>query len=105
MTDKLYDIGFQQSQLNECVFYHDDIILITYMDDSLFFGDNDDILVLIIRKTAGINIEDQSYPANYVGVNIKNSRNQTNEFTQCALIDAIIDHADIDNSYIKTVPA
>ena len=31
MTDKLRDIGFQQSQVDECVFYRDDVIFIVYV--------------------------------------------------------------------------
>ena len=61
MTDKLWEIGFQQSQIDECVFYCDDIIFIVYVDDGLFFGNYDNTLTLIIRqlKKAGLNIEDQ----------------------------------------------
>jgi hypothetical protein len=107
MTDKLRDIGFQQSQVDECVFYRDDVIFIVYVDDGLFFGSRDDTLTLIIRqlKDAGLNIEDQGHPADYVGVNIRSNRDGTYEFTQRALIDAIIDDVNVGNSYTKPVPA
>ncbi|KAL7474595.1 hypothetical protein ACHAW6_000565, partial [Cyclotella cf. meneghiniana] len=92
MTDKLHDIGFQQSQIDEYVFYHDDIIFILYRDDGLFFGNHDATLTLIIRqlKKAGIKIEDQGHPADYVEVNIKRIHGGTYKFTQRALIDAIM---------------
>ncbi|KAL7480291.1 hypothetical protein ACHAW6_005987 [Cyclotella cf. meneghiniana] len=107
MTDKLRNIGFQQSQVDECVFYCNDVILIVYMDDGLFFGSHDNTLTLIIKqlKDAGLNVEDQGHPADYVGVNIRNSRDRTYKFTQRALIDAIIDDVDIGNSYTKPVLA
>ena len=53
----------------------------------------------------GLNIEDQGHPAEHVGVNIKNFHDGTYEFTQCALINSIIDELDIGNSYTKPVPA
>ena len=49
-------------------------------------------------KTKGLNIEDQGHPANYVGVNIKKLHDGIYEFTQCALIDSIMDDIDISNS-------
>ncbi|KAL7474252.1 hypothetical protein ACHAW6_000234, partial [Cyclotella cf. meneghiniana] len=96
-----------QSQVDECVFYCDDVIFIVDVDDSLFFGSHDDTLTLIIKqlKDAGLDVEDQGHPADYVGVNIKKSRDGTYEFTQCALINAIIDDINIGNSYTKPVPA
>ncbi|KAL7474417.1 hypothetical protein ACHAW6_000389, partial [Cyclotella cf. meneghiniana] len=92
MTDKLHDIGFKQSQIDECIFYRDDFIFIIYVDDGLFFGNCDDTLTFIIRqlKKAGLNIKDQSHPADYVGVNIKRNCDGTDKFTQRTLIDAII---------------
>ncbi|KAL7475484.1 hypothetical protein ACHAW6_001396, partial [Cyclotella cf. meneghiniana] len=107
MTDKLHDIGFQQSQIDECVFYCDDVIFIIYVDDGLFFGDHDNTLMLIMKqlKSTGLNIEDQGHQADYVGVNINRNHDGTYIFTQHALIDAIIDDVDIDNSYTKQVPA
>ena len=86
MTDKLHDIGFQQSQIDECVFYHDDIIFTVYVDDSLFFRNHEDTLTLIIKQLqdTGFNIEDQGHPADYVGVNIKRNHTGTYKFTQPA---------------------
>eukprot|EP00804_Cyclotella_cryptica_P009014 CCRYP_003117-RA/>CCRYP_003117-RA protein AED:0.26 eAED:0.33 QI:0/0/0/1/0/0/3/0/307 len=97
----------QSSLIGECVFYRDDIIFIVYVDDGLFFGSDDDTLSLIIKRLrdSGLNIEDQGHPADYVGVNIKRTRDGNYEFTQRALIDAIIDDVNIGDSYTKPVPA
>ncbi|KAL7489202.1 hypothetical protein ACHAW6_014981 [Cyclotella cf. meneghiniana] len=35
MSDKLCDIGFQQSPINECTHYHNGIIFIVYVEDGL----------------------------------------------------------------------
>eukprot|EP00804_Cyclotella_cryptica_P020467 CCRYP_014430-RA/>CCRYP_014430-RA protein AED:0.47 eAED:0.47 QI:0/0/0/1/1/1/2/0/79 len=47
-----------------------------YVDDGLFFGSDDDTLSIIIKRLrdSGLNIEDQGHPADYVGVNIKRTR-------------------------------
>jgi hypothetical protein len=43
-----------------------------YVDDGIFLGPNDEVLKQAIRdiQSAGLNIEDQGHPADYVGVNI-----------------------------------
>ena len=48
MFEKLLSIGFQQSQINECVFYKGDIIFIVYIDDGIFLSNNDKQLSDII---------------------------------------------------------
>jgi hypothetical protein len=53
----------------------------------------------------GLNIEDQHHPADYVGVSIKKLRDGSYEFTQCALIDSIIEDIGIKDSKTKPVPA
>eukprot|EP00804_Cyclotella_cryptica_P015380 CCRYP_008019-RA/>CCRYP_008019-RA protein AED:0.18 eAED:0.18 QI:0/-1/0/1/-1/1/1/0/285 len=107
MVYKLRKIGFQQSFIDKCVFYRDNIIFIVYVDDGLFFGSDDDTLSLIIKKLrdSSLNIEDQGHPADYVGVNISKTRDGTYEFSQRALIDAIIDDVIIGDLYTKPVPA
>ena len=97
MVDKLCKVGFQQSLIDEC--------FIVYVDDGLFFGSDDNTLSLIIKKLQGscLNIEDQGHPADYVGVNNKETYDGTHEFTQGALIDAIIDDVHLGNPHIKPV--
>ena len=36
MVNKLLDIRFQQSEVDECLFYNGDIIFIVYVDDGIF---------------------------------------------------------------------
>ena len=100
MVDKLQEISFKQSKIDECVFYHDDVIFIVYVDDRLFFGNDDDTLTWIIKqlKDAGLNMEDQGHPADYVGVNIKKTCDSSCEFTHQSLIDAIINDVEIGSS-------
>ena len=41
LVDKLCSIGFQQSLIDECVFYRDYVIFIVYVDDSIFLRPDD----------------------------------------------------------------
>jgi hypothetical protein len=52
-----------------------------------------------------LNIEDQGHPADYVGVNIKKLRDGSYEFIQPALIDSIIEDAELKDKKVKPVPA
>ena len=51
MVEKLLSIGFQQSQIGECVFYKGDINFIVYVDDGIFLGNNDKQLNEVIRES------------------------------------------------------
>ena len=64
-------------------------------------------LTNVIREisAAGLDIEDQGHPADYVGVTITKHSNGCIEFTQRALIDAIINDVNIGDAYTKPVPA
>ena len=41
LVDKLMSIGFTMSLIDDCVFFHNDIIFMVYMDDGIFLGSND----------------------------------------------------------------
>jgi hypothetical protein len=107
LVNKLMSIGFQPLTINDCVFFHDDIIFMVYVDDGIFIGNDDSQLKEAIREiqALGLNIEDQGHPANYVGVNIKCTKDGSYEFTQCALINSFIEDVKLTDSKTKPVPA
>jgi hypothetical protein len=107
LTAKLLEIGFAQSLIDDCVFYHGDTFFIVYVDDGIFIGDSDDQILAIIAQlqSLGLKIEDQGHPANYVGVNIKQLKGGGIEFTQQALIDSIIEDVGLKDTITKPVPA
>ena len=41
LMDKLLSLGLKQPQIDDCVFYYDDMILIVYVDHALFLGLSD----------------------------------------------------------------
>ncbi len=78
-----------------------------YVDGGIFLGKDDDQLKAVIHKIqdTGLNIEDQGHLANYVGETIKKLRDGSYEFTQRALIDAIIADVNLTDAKVKPVPA
>ena len=107
LVDKLTSLGYTSSLIDDCVFFRGDIIFMVYVDDGIFLGNEDTQLKQAIQEiqNVGLNIEDQGHPADYVGVSIKKLRDGSYEFTQRALIDAIINDVGINDSLTKPVPA
>jgi hypothetical protein len=84
LVTKLWEINFKQSLIDDCIFYQDNVIFIVYVDDGTFLGPSDQQLRDIINKPRNLklSIEDQSHPADYVGVSIKKLKNGVIELTQ-----------------------
>jgi hypothetical protein len=78
-----------------------------YVDDGIFLGKDDSKLQEAIKdiQDLGLNIEDQGHPPDYVGVNIKKLRDGSYEFTQCTLIDSIINDDGLKDAEVNPVPA
>jgi hypothetical protein len=95
------------SNLNDCVFYRGEVIFIVYVDNGIFLGSSDKQLSGIITelRNLDLDIEDQGHPADYVGVNIKRMKDGSIGLSQRALIDPIIQDADLQDSKVKAVPA
>jgi hypothetical protein len=107
LVDKLTSIGFTTSLIDDCVFLRGDVIFMVYVDDGIFLGSNYLQLQEVIKEiqNLGLNIEDQSHLADYVGVNIKKLKDGSYEFAQQALIDSIIDDIGLKDMNVKSVPA
>ena len=108
LIDKLQQVGFKSSDIDECVFYKEKVIFIVYVYDGLLLGDSDEQLTRVIKElqVVDLDIEDQGHPADYTGVNIKKHADGSYEFGQKALIDAIIDDVKLGNkAFSKPVPS
>ncbi len=107
LVDKLTSIGFTTSLIDDCVFFHGDIIFMVYVDDGILLGSNNSQLQEVIKEiqNLGLNIEDQDHPADYLSVNIKKLKDGSYEFTQWALIDSVIKDAGLKGAKVKLVPA
>ncbi len=66
-----------------CVFFHEDVIFIICVDNSIFLGSSDKQLMNVITELQNLNldIEDQGHPANYAGVNIKHLKDDSIELS------------------------
>ena len=76
LVDKLFDAGYVQSSIDDCVFYKGNILFIVYVDDGIFLGASEEQLVREIKLLQGLNldIEDQGHPSDYVGINIQHHK-------------------------------
>jgi hypothetical protein len=70
-------------------------------------GSSDEQLSGIINEMRNLelDIEDQGHPADYIGVNIKRIKDGSNKLSQRALINTIIQDADLNDLKVKAVPA
>ena len=71
MTNKLVDeLKFQQSKIDECVFYKGKSIILIYVDDVVLVGPDDQEIDHIVETMAGaFKITDEGTLADYLGVN------------------------------------
>ena len=90
LVDKLSSIGFQQSAIDECVFYRGSTIFVVYVDDGLVLDPNERNLNNFVKELSdiGLKVEDQGYPADYGGVHIRKDQKGYYYFSQLALIDS-----------------
>jgi hypothetical protein len=104
----LLDIGFVQSTIDECVFYHGGVIMALYTDDVIATAADpkelDKVVALMDDK---FNITSQGKVEDFLGVKIDNQENGNIHFTQPQLIDQILEDLGLtqDNVAVKDTPA
>ena len=95
LKEKLENIGFQQSKIDDCVFYKGKTIFMNYVDDGIFMSPDPkeiDTAIKAIGKQ-GLDIEDRGDIGDYLGINFNYNEDNTIELTQPQLIDQIIEQA------------
>jgi hypothetical protein len=50
LVDGLQDIGFTQSEVDECIFYYKNSVSLVYVDDSILMGPDDNELAYLIQE-------------------------------------------------------
>ena len=93
LTSKLRDIDFQQSAIDECVFYRRNVISFFYADDVIFTSADPKEVDKVIQKLKdpGLDLEDQGDIADYLGINFVYGKDGTIIMSQPQLIDQIIE--------------
>jgi hypothetical protein len=105
LTNKLIkDLGFKQSQVDECVFYRGKTLYVLYTDDSLLAGpDKNEIDQIIeeLQTKAKLAITVEGDLADFLGVNIERRGNGTIHMTQLHLIDQILEDLRLNDDSVK----
>jgi hypothetical protein len=93
LTEKLKEAGFQQSDQDECLFYHGSSIYVLYTDDSLLTGPDEKELNLIIdkMKSVGLKLTHEDGVDDFLGVNVQRHDDGTIHLTQPHLIKSILE--------------
>lgn len=87
LVTKLKSIGFEQSAVEECVFYRGKMIYILYTDDSILAGpDENEIANTIDEMQAILDMTVEGDLSDFLGVNIERKENGEIEMTQPHLI-------------------
>jgi Reverse transcriptase (RNA-dependent DNA polymerase) len=103
----LLDMGFTQSQTDECVFYKGKSMFMVYTDDGIFCGpDIKEINDLFVELGKRFEITDEGEIDEYLSVKVTRIDNETIELTQPHLIDSIIEDLGFkENTKGKETPA
>jgi hypothetical protein len=93
LVARLKRIGFKQSQVDECLFFKDQIIYVLYTDDSILTGPSEQALNQVIEeiKGVGLDITVEGDVSDFLGVKIERLENGNINLTQPHLIDQILE--------------
>ena len=109
LVKRLKSVGFKQSAIDECVFYHGKTIYVLYTDDSILAGpDSAEIDRIVgLMKLAGLKLTIDGDISDFLGVKISKKKDGTIHLTQPHLIDKILQDLRLikDNVSTKQTPA
>jgi histone deacetylase 1/2 len=102
LTKKLLGLGFEQSQIDPCVFYRGTCILLIYCDDTLMLGPNADELDEVFKLLEStFTVSDEGNINDYLGIRVTRTGDGRMIFTQPQLIDSIIADCGLSKSNAK----
>jgi hypothetical protein len=103
----LCKIGFQQSEVDECVFYRNKTIFVVYVDDGIFAGPDESEIKQAIKdfRKVGFDIEDKGNIKDYLGVNVTKLPDGRLKLWQPHLIRQIIQDVNLSIKTIRSTPA
>ncbi len=103
------EVGFKQSRMDECVFWHGRVMYVLYTDDSILAGPDPKEIEKIMEKMrkANLDITVEGDLEDFLGVNINRKEDGTIHLTQPHLIDSILKDLKLDqeNTKAKETPA
>ena len=96
MDQGMRSIGFTPSKFDLCLYYHNSVNFLVYIDDCIVFGpDNraiDDVVTDLHNSSQNFTINDQGEVGNLLGIQIQKRDDGSIILTQPHLIDSIIQH-------------
>jgi len=104
LTKKLIEeVGFQQSEFDDCLFWKGNCLYVLYTDDSILVGPDEAEINDIIDKikAAGLQITLEGDIGDFLGVKIDRGEEQIN-LTQPHLIDQILKDMRLDGPGVRT---
>jgi hypothetical protein len=91
LHDGLIDLGFVQSQVDECCYFRNRTIFLVYVDDGILAGPDKEEIDLIIKQLGEkYKITDEGDITDYLGVNVDKLPDGRVKLSQPHLIDQII---------------
>ncbi|MGH7974067.1 MAG: reverse transcriptase domain-containing protein, partial [bacterium] len=106
LSKSLIKRGFRQSKIDPCLFYHDKMICIIYIDDCLFFAPvSSDINKMINDLQQEFELVVEQDVTTYLGLEINNKDDGTIEINQPFLIQRILEATNMIDCNTKDTPA
>ena len=103
MTRKLVDdLRFRQSDVDECLFFKGNCVVLIYVDDVILMGpDEREIDQLVKKMSDSFKISDEGTLADYLGVKMRYDADGRINMTQTHIIDSILADLGIDRESRK----
>lgn len=104
LHNRLIQAGFEQSQYEECVYFHNTgAIYLLYVDDSILMGPNETDLHKIVEqlRTAGLGLTTEEGLADFLGVDIDRHEDGSLHMTQPRLIRDILKDLNLQSPNVK----
>jgi hypothetical protein len=102
LTRQLLDLGFTQSEVDPCVFYRGNCVLLIYCDDTLMMGPSaeelDEVFALLDKT---FTVSDEGTISDYLGIKVSKMFDGRLSFTQPQLIASIISDCGLDKPNAK----
>ena len=104
LVSKLKSVSFEQSSVDDCVFYKGSVIFVVYVDDSIIAGPVQSEVEAAIEqiKQSGLTLTVEGDLADFLGVNIDRRSDGTIHLTQPNLIDFILDDLNLRGNNVNT---
>ncbi len=101
LSNGLQDCGFVQISIDPCVFFNQNCIVLTYVDDCIIIGDSMDWINKLIESLhegdENFVLQDEGLIEKYLGVDIKQLDSSKFKLTQPFLIERVTKFLGIDN--------